>query len=281
MAILLAALCAVTYGLADYCGGRASRSVASTIVTLVGQAVSLVLVVVGVLRDRYSARVGSRPVVGRRCRCRRCVRPDRLLSRRCRSGAMTVVAPITAVVSAALPVVVGLLARRAARAPRHSSASSSPASRSPWSAVRSGHGTSTPRSVSSPRRRRRSRLRFHLRRLRPNRRRQWLVATGRGTRLVGAGRCHHRRGHSTRPRCDARGDLVDRGVGRARHGGEPLLPRGEPSWPAVASSSVIASMYPVTTVCLAFGLDHERVSKTQAVGLACAATALALVSLGS
>ena len=45
--------------------------------------------------------------------------------------------------------------------------------------------------------------------------------------------------------------------------------------------SVIASMYPVTTVCLAFGLDHERVSKTQAVGLAFAATALALVSLGS
>ena len=49
MAILLAALCAVTYGLADYCGGRASRSVASTIVTLLGQATSLVLVVGGVL----------------------------------------------------------------------------------------------------------------------------------------------------------------------------------------------------------------------------------------
>ncbi len=45
--------------------------------------------------------------------------------------------------------------------------------------------------------------------------------------------------------------------------------------------SVIASMYPVTTVCLAFALDHERVSKTQAVGLAFAATALTLVSLGS
>jgi drug/metabolite transporter (DMT)-like permease len=45
--------------------------------------------------------------------------------------------------------------------------------------------------------------------------------------------------------------------------------------------AVISAMYPVTTVCLAFGLDHERVSRTQAVGLACAATALALVSLGS
>ena len=40
-------------------------------------------------------------------------------------------------------------------------------------------------------------------------------------------------------------------------------------------------MYPVSTVCLAFGLDHERVTKSQAVGLGLAATALALVSLGS
>ena len=45
--------------------------------------------------------------------------------------------------------------------------------------------------------------------------------------------------------------------------------------------AVISSMYPVSTVFLAFGLDHERVSKTQAAGLACAVTALALVSLGS
>jgi drug/metabolite transporter (DMT)-like permease len=45
--------------------------------------------------------------------------------------------------------------------------------------------------------------------------------------------------------------------------------------------AVISSMYPVSTVCLAFGLDHERVSKSQAAGLAFAATALALVSLGS
>jgi drug/metabolite transporter (DMT)-like permease len=45
--------------------------------------------------------------------------------------------------------------------------------------------------------------------------------------------------------------------------------------------AVISSLYPVSTVCLAFALDHERVSRTQAAGLACAATALALVSLGS
>jgi drug/metabolite transporter (DMT)-like permease len=42
--------------------------------------------------------------------------------------------------------------------------------------------------------------------------------------------------------------------------------------------AVISAMYPVSTVCLAFALDHERASKTQAVGLALAATALTLVS---
>ena len=46
---MLAAMCAVTYGLADYSGGRASRSVASTLVTLIGQSVSLVMVLVVVL----------------------------------------------------------------------------------------------------------------------------------------------------------------------------------------------------------------------------------------
>jgi hypothetical protein len=35
--ILLAALSAVAYGLADYSAVRASRSVASTVVTLIGQ----------------------------------------------------------------------------------------------------------------------------------------------------------------------------------------------------------------------------------------------------
>ena len=32
---------------------------------------------------------------------------------------------------------------------------------------------------------------------------------------------------------------------------------------------VVASLYPVSTVCLAYGLDKERISKSQAVGIAC------------
>ena len=108
MAIFLAALCAVTYGVADYCGGRASRSAASTVVTLLGQATSLVLVVVGVtiigtpLASAHDLWWGA---AGGAAGGLALIVFYRALSH----GAMTVVAPTTAVVSAVLPVVVGVL----------------------------------------------------------------------------------------------------------------------------------------------------------------------------
>jgi len=43
--------------------------------------------------------------------------------------------------------------------------------------------------------------------------------------------------------------------------------------------SVVASLYPASTVALAFGIDKERLGKWQAVGLGVAALALVLVSL--
>jgi drug/metabolite transporter (DMT)-like permease len=42
---------------------------------------------------------------------------------------------------------------------------------------------------------------------------------------------------------------------------------------------VVVALYPVSTVCLAFGLDRERVSKSQAVGMALALGSLVLVSV--
>ncbi len=101
-------MCAVTYGLADYCGGRASRSVASTLVTLIGQAVSLLLVVGGVLligTPVASAHDLLWGAAGGAAGAFALIAFYRALS----TGAMTVVAPITAVISAALPVVVGFL----------------------------------------------------------------------------------------------------------------------------------------------------------------------------
>jgi drug/metabolite transporter (DMT)-like permease len=48
----------------------------------------------------------------------------------------------------------------------------------------------------------------------------------------------------------------------------------------VAVASVVASLYPVTTVMLAAAILRERLSRLQYVGVACALVAVALVSTG-
>src|SRR5882672_9379229 len=106
MSILLAFSSALVYGVADWCGGRASRFHPSAIVTLVGQAISLILVVaaVAVMGTPVPAAAtigwgliaGAAGAVGLAC-----------LYYAFANGAMTVVAPISAVVGAVLPVVVG------------------------------------------------------------------------------------------------------------------------------------------------------------------------------
>jgi drug/metabolite transporter (DMT)-like permease len=43
--------------------------------------------------------------------------------------------------------------------------------------------------------------------------------------------------------------------------------------------AVVASLYPASTVALAYVLDKERLTRWQAIGLGAAAVALVLVSL--
>jgi drug/metabolite transporter (DMT)-like permease len=94
----------VSYGVADYCGGRSSRTVASSLVTLVGQSLSLVLVAIGLvamstpwpdsaslLWGAAGGAVGAAALV--------------LFYFALSNGVVTVVAPITAVTSALVPVV--------------------------------------------------------------------------------------------------------------------------------------------------------------------------------
>jgi drug/metabolite transporter (DMT)-like permease len=279
VAILLAALCAVNYGLADYCGGRASRSVASTIVTLLGQATSLVLVGVGVaivgtpiasahdlLWGAAGGAAGGFALIA--------------FYRALASGAMTVVAPTTAIVSAVLPVVVGL-----AEGERPSGtaligiviACLAVALVSGVIGTRHQH---TPISIVV-----------------------LAVAAGIGFGFIFIAFARTADNSGLWPLVAARAaslPVVAIIVGVTRPGRGAIR---AVIWLVLASGvldmaanlfyleashrgllsivAVISSMYPVTTVCLAFGLDHERVSKSQAVGLACAATALALVSLGS
>ena len=279
MAIFLAALCAATYGVADYCGGRASRSVASTIVALLGQATSLVLVVVGV------ALIGT-PVAsahdlwwgaaGGAAGGLALIAFYRALSR----GAMAVVAPTTAVVSAVLPVVVGLgLGERPSATALVGIVAACLAVALVSGAIGTRHQVTRFSTVVLA------------------------VAAGIGFGFIFVAFARTADDSGMWPLVAARAaslPVIAMIVGATRPGRGALR---TVIWLVLASGildmaanlfyleashrgllsivAVISSMYPVSTVFLAFGLDHERVSKTQAAGLACAVTALALVSLGS
>lgn len=108
MAIVLALISAVAYGTGDYCGGRATRSVPLLTVSVLTLSSSTVLALVAVLVDgrpfpggddaAWSVAAGLASLVG-------IFAFYEALAR----GAMTVVAPVTAVVSAIVPVGVGLV----------------------------------------------------------------------------------------------------------------------------------------------------------------------------
>jgi drug/metabolite transporter (DMT)-like permease len=107
MDVVLAACSAAAYGVGDYAGGRASRNLASVVVTVVGQVVSLVLLAVAVLWRgsfdplradlAWGAVGGLSGAIGLVC-----------FYHALGHGPVTVVAPITAMFGLSLPVVVGV-----------------------------------------------------------------------------------------------------------------------------------------------------------------------------
>ncbi|MEO5724986.1 MAG: EamA family transporter [Ilumatobacteraceae bacterium] len=280
MAILLALSCALVYGLADYCGGRATRVHPAAIVTVVGQMVSLVLVVTAVvligtpvagLHDwLWSAAGGAAGAVG-------------LLAFyfALGHGVMSVVAPTTAVWGAVLPVGIGLLEGErphpvaligivlaigcialVSGAGGHAEHRSHTSRRVFAAAVFAGLGfgalfvafahTSSAsglwplvaaRLISVP----------------------LLAAVALGTRV--------RMAADRRPlRLAVLAGMLDMGANvlylAAVRGG------------LLSVVAVISSLYPASTVTLAFVVDGERVSRLQAVGLLLAGVALALVAVG-
>ena len=103
MPIAFALACAVVYGVADYCGGRATRSAPSVAISLIGQVTSLIfaLAVVFAVGTPFPpwGEVGWGALAG--------VASGLALAafyHAMSHGSMTVVAPITAVTSAILPV---------------------------------------------------------------------------------------------------------------------------------------------------------------------------------
>jgi drug/metabolite transporter (DMT)-like permease len=279
VAILLAALCAATYGIADYCGGRAARSLASTIVTLIGQATSLVLVVGGVIvlgTPVASAHDLWWGAAGGAAGGIALIAFYTALSR----GAMTVVAPTTAIVSAVFPVIVGLwLGERPSGIALVGIVVACLAVALVSGVIGSRHQHTQVTTIVLAA----------------------LAGVGFGFIFIAFARTAADSGMW--PLVAARAaslPVIAVVVGATRPGRGGLkkvilivIASGvldmaanlfylEASHRGLLSIvAVISSMYPVSTVCLAFGLDHERVSRTQAAGLVCAATALALVSLGN
>ncbi len=106
-AIALALASAVSYGAADFCGGHASRRAATSTVLVASQFVGLLCVLIvipvvasatpGVVDVAWGAVAGGCGFVGLF-----------LLYRSLAQGAMSIVSPITAVVAAAVPVVAGV-----------------------------------------------------------------------------------------------------------------------------------------------------------------------------
>ena len=281
MAILLALGSALVYGLGDYCGGRASRSIPSSVVALTGQAVSLVLVALAVLVATtpvphladlaWGGAAGAAGVIALV-----------LFYWALGHGAMTVVAPSTAVVGAVVPVVAGLVQGERP----HAIALVGIAMAIACVALVSGLGEADPqeRSATPPR--------VLLAAI--------LAGLGFGSLFVLLSRTSSDSG--LWPLLAARVVSVPILVvlvlaTRARPGADRRLlalatVAGVLDMTAnvlylsasrrglLSIVAVISSLYPASTVAMAFAVDRERVTRSQALGLGLAAVALVLVTAG-
>jgi drug/metabolite transporter (DMT)-like permease len=279
MSILLALSSALLYGVSDYCGGRATRTSSTFVVALVGQLASALLtaVVVLVLADPFpaAADVGWSVAAGIASTVGLTAFYFALAN-----GAMTVVAPITAVVSAVVPVAVGIATgeRPAAialvgvavaivavalvsgvggKAERPTPA------RIVLVAVVAGSGFG---------------LLFVFLDRTSDRSELWPLLLAQVTSLLLlVTACVGRRVGFAPHRLDT-ALMVLAGCLAVAANVAYLAATREGLLSLVA---VITSMYPASTVVLATMLDHERMSSTQAVGLGLAVGALGLVAAGS
>ena len=108
MDIFLALMAASVYGVADYCGGRATRSISAMTVTFVGQSDGLIVLLMLVFLSGVPVPPVSDFVWGGIAGI---AGSTGLLAfyKAMGSGFMTVVAPVSAVTATAVPVVIGLL----------------------------------------------------------------------------------------------------------------------------------------------------------------------------
>jgi drug/metabolite transporter (DMT)-like permease len=278
MAIVLALSSALVYGVADWCGGRASRFHPSAIVTLVGQVVSLVLIVLAVLMMGTPAPgfasfawgfgAGTAGAIGLAC-----------LYFAFANGAMTVVAPTSAVVGAGLPVAVGLALGERPRPIAYVGIVLAICCVALVSGAIGEHDRPTPRRIVA-----------------------YAVAAGTGFGLLFVGLDRTDPDSGLWPLVAARASSVPFLIVLVLVAGARIGDRRPMLWIAVVAGvldmsanvlylfavrhgllsvvAVVSSLYPASTVMLAFAVDRERVNRWQATGMATAVGALVLVTLG-
>lgn len=279
MPILLALASAMVYGIADYCGGRASRRHASVVVAFIGQLVSLVLLV-GALAVTASAVADGRSMAwGAFAGVSSAVGLTAFYFALA-NGSMTVVAPLTAVVGAVVPVTVGLAAGERPRASAYLGIVLAIAAVALVSGAVGHHQQRTPFRIIAA---------------------AVLAGLGFGGLFVAFDMAAHDAGlwPLVAARCASvplllamvlgsgrGGDLIRiRAVGFAVLAGVLDMTANGLYLQATRGGllsvvAVVGSLYPVSTVMLAFAIDGERVRRPQIAGLILAAAALVLVTLG-
>ncbi len=276
MAVLLALASAAVYGVADYCGGRATREASAFAVTAFGQSVSLalLLVILPVLGDPsppladwlWGAGAGAAGAIG-------LLAFYHALSK----GSMSVVAPTTAVVSVSIPVAVGLALGERPGAVALIGIGVAVMAIVLVSGALLGSAIPTPPRITA-----------------------FAVLGGLGFGLIFVFFERTSDASGLWPLVAARLASIPLVVTAALAFRQPLgVGR---AWPIALASgaldmtanvlyllatraglltivAVVTALYPVSTVALAFGLDGERVSRSQGVGMVLALAALAMVSL--
>jgi drug/metabolite transporter (DMT)-like permease len=277
MPIVLAFCSAVVYGVGDWCGGRAARRQPSVIVAVTGQIVSLVLVgaVLLVMRTAVpgaatwwwsgaGGMVGALGIAG--------------LYHGLSHGDITVVAPVSAVVATAVPVIAALIIGERPTSVAYVGIALVVVAVALVSGAIGKHQHNTPPSIIV-----------------------LAVAVGVcfGLLFVAFARTSHDSG--VWPLVIARFASVPMLLGMVAFSG--LRPDGDRASLRIAVVAgvfdmganvlylvasrggmlsivgAVSSLYPASTVALAFAVDKERVSRWQAIGLVLAAIALVLVSI--
>jgi len=279
MEIVLAAAAAGIWGVADFCGGRATRRLSPLAVTFAGQLATVVpLAVLLVVLDDPSP--GLRDWLWGVAAGLFGFAGITMLYRALSSGAMTVVAPLTGVIAAVVPMMAGI---GFGERPKVLALLGVAAALAGIALVTGAVGTPHARTPTGI----------------------VVLAALAGTFIGFSLICLDRTSDASGmwPTMAMRlSSVVTIGIillAMPRPSGLSL--RNPPKWAIVAGLldtfanilflvatrmgllslvSVIASLYPASTIMLAMKVDHERIARSQALGMVLVGAALVLVSLG-